>query len=188
MSAPLVIDAFVEDRAHEDLLRPLLLRLASEASCEATVRMRIARGGHSRAIAELASYQRVVQKGALPAPDLLVVAVDANCTRFAEARRLVAAQVSPQFKDRVIVACPDPHIERWYLADPDSFHQVVGVRPRLRKRKCERDVYKRALATAVVQARHPPTLGGIEFAAELVRAMDFYRAGKAEPSLRALPY
>ena len=31
---------------------------------------------------------------------------------------------------------------------------------------------------------HPPTLGGIEFAAELVGEMDLYRAGENEPSLQ----
>ena len=184
MSEPLSIDLFVEDRAHEDFLRPLLLRLAAESAKIVSVRIRIARGGHPRALAELVSYQRVVEKGGLPAPDLLVVAVDANCKTFAKARTAVTAEVRPEFTDRAIIACPDPHIERWYLADPQSFREVVGVRPRVRKRKCERSLYKNTLADAVVEAGHPPTLGGIEFAAELVEAMDLYRAGKAERSLK----
>ena len=184
MSEALAIDLFVEDRAHEDFLRPLLLRLASEAAKLVGVRIRIARGGHSRALAEFTNYQRVVAKGGLPLPDLLVVAIDTNCIGFSAARKAVDSEVSPAFRERTIVACPDPHIERWYLADPVSFRDVVGVRPRVRKRKCERALYKSILASAVVEAGHPPTLGGIEFAEEIVAAMDLYRAGKGEPSLK----
>jgi hypothetical protein len=184
MSESLSIDVFVEDRAHEEFLRAMLLRLAMESEREAAIRVIVARGGHSRTLSELGIYQRVVEKGGRPAPDLLVVGVDANCTAFTKARSAVAAKLAAWSRDRAIIACPDPHIERWYLADPDSFRGVVGVRPAARKRKCERDIYKSILAAAVVRAGHPATLGGIEFAAELVRAMDLYRAGRAEASLK----
>jgi len=40
------------------------------------------------------------------------------------------------------------------------------------------------LAEAVADAGHPATLGGIEFARELVDAMNFYRAAKADSSLK----
>lgn len=83
------------------------------------------------------------------------------------------------------MACPDPHVERWYLADPESFKEVVGHQPTIGKKKCVRDYYKNALANAVRKAGHPATLGGIEFAQELVERMDLYRAGKNERSLKA---
>ena len=70
------------------------------------------------------------------------------------------------------------------MADPDSFRKVVGVRPQPGKRKCERELYKAMLSKAISQGGHPPTLGGIEFAREIVDAMDLYRAGKSEASLR----
>jgi hypothetical protein len=184
MSEQLSIGVFVEDRAHEEFVKALLVRLLAESGREAAIRIVVARGGHSRALSELGTYQRLVEKGAIPAPDLLVVAVDANCSTFAKARNAVATQLADWSRDRAIIACPDPHIERWYLADPDSFRAVVGVRPAVRKRKCERDLYKDTLAGAVVRAGHPATLGGIEFAVELVQAMDLYRAGRAEPSFR----
>ena len=38
---------------------------------------------------------------------------------------------------------------------------------------------------AVREAGHPPTLGGLEFAQELVGAMDLYRASKNDHSLGA---
>jgi hypothetical protein len=83
------------------------------------------------------------------------------------------------------VACPDPHIERWYLADPESFKDVVGHRPTIARKKCARDYYKDALAKVVRKAGYPATLGGIEFAQELVERMDLYRAGRNERSLKA---
>lgn len=48
-----------------------------------------------------------------------------------------------------------------------------------------RDYYKDALAKVVRKAGHPATLGGIEFAQELVERMDLYRAGRNERSLKA---
>lgn len=130
-------------------------------------------------------YQRGVLGGvaALEMRDLLVVAIDANCSKLQDAQRSVVARILDEFKDRTILATPDPHIERWYIADPESFKIVVGVQPKLEKRKCERGRYKQILADAVAKAGHVSTLGGIEFAGELVQSMDLYRAAKAEPSL-----
>lgn len=117
-------------------------------------------------------------------PDLIVVAIDANCSPQAQARKSIAQALRPELAMRVVIACPDPHVERWYLADAVAFSDVVGSCPRIGRKKCKRDHYKQKLAQAVLDAKHPPTLGGIEFAAELVRSMDLHRAGKADPSLR----
>ncbi len=75
-------------------------------------------------------------------------------------------------------------MESWYLADPESFKEVVGLWPTMARKKCVRDYYKSALAKVVRKAGHPATLGGIEFARELVERMDLYRAGKKERSLK----
>ncbi|HLG15960.1 MAG TPA: hypothetical protein VJH03_15860 [Blastocatellia bacterium] len=120
----------------------------------------------------------------LSLPDLLIVAIDANCRSFSAATREITDRLDAPFRDRVVLACPDPHIERWYLADATSFRQVVGIGPTVGRKKCQRDLYKTLLASAIVKAGHPPTLGGIEFASELVEAMDLYRAGKFERSLK----
>jgi hypothetical protein len=179
MSDPFIVHLFVEDRAHEQLLIPLVLRIAHEEQVEVTPEVRSARGGHGRVISELKIHQRDV------VPDALVVCIDGNCSSFAQARKGIVQAVTPPFSDRLVVACPDPHIERWYLADPESFATVVGQQPAIGKRKCERGHYKALLARAVRQAGHPPMLGGIEFAPELVRNMDLYKAGKNDHSLKA---
>jgi hypothetical protein len=87
-------------------------------------------------------------------------------------------------KDRAVIACPDPHIERWFIADPPSFREAIGNQPKPGKKKCDRDRYKTILAKSVREAGHPSLLGGIEFAREIVDSMDLYRAGKADKSLK----
>lgn len=187
MSSAITVDIFVEDRAHEAFLVPMLQRIAREEDLVVSSRVRSARGGHGRAIAELELYQQVVETGmrGLTPPDLLLTGIDGNCSTFAKAKKVIAAATHAPLSDRLVVACPDPHVERWYLADPESFKDVVGHRPTIAKRKCARDYYKDALAKVVQKAGHPATLGGIEFAQELVERMDLYRAGKNERSLKA---
>jgi hypothetical protein len=185
MSEPLVVDLFVEDRAHEEFLKPLLLRVAEEEGFQVDVRIRSARGGHGKAIQEFQTYQKLVQRGLLDAPALVVVGIDGNCKPFAKKKREIEGATFRSLSSKVVAACPSPHVERWYLADPDSFFQVVGYRPALGKEKCARDHYRRLLASAVRAGGHPATLGGIEFARELVEAMDWYRACKNDQSLKA---
>ncbi len=181
-----VLDLFVEDRAHEEFLKAMLNRIAQKEGKAVIVRVRSARGGHGRVLTELSVYQKSVLKAPseMKMPDLLFIAIDANCKRLNKARKEIQAKIETPFNDRAIIACPYPHIERWYLADPDTFFKVVGVRPKVGKRKCDRNRYKMILSKAIKDAGHPPTLGGVEFARELVDAMDLYRAGKAENSLK----
>lgn len=186
MNEPLAIDLFVEDRAHEEFLKALLQRISKQEGRAVALQVRAARGGHGRAMAELKLYQHSVLKApeAFRMPDLLCVAIDANCQRFARARKDIEANLETSFQARTVVACPDPHIERWYLADPDAVERAIGLKPKLGRKKCKRDFYKAALARAVRDAGHPATLGGIEFAREIVEAMDFFRAGRVDRSLK----
>ncbi|GIW70820.1 MAG: hypothetical protein KatS3mg102_0362 [Planctomycetota bacterium] len=187
MSDVLLIDLFVEDRAHEEFLVPLVERVAKEEQVKVKLRVRSARGGHGRAIAEFGTYQKLIQRGAFgeAPPELVVVAIDGNCTTFADKKKEIASATTQELQGRVVAACPDPHVERWYLADPDSFNDVVGHRPVVGEKKCTRGHYKQLLASAVRMAGHPFTLGGIEFARDLVEKMDWFRAGKQDTSLKA---
>ena len=181
----ITIDLFAEDRAHEALLMALVDRLSTEEGRVVRIRIRSAQGGHPRVLNELNLYQQTVLRGVSPIPDILVVAIDSNCRTYQDTRRDIEASLKPQFQDRGAFACPDPHIERWFMADPESFATIVGAEPRQERRKCERDRYKRMLVDAIRAGGHIPTLGGIEFASEIVAGMDLYRAGKNEPSLKS---
>jgi hypothetical protein len=187
MSSQVLVHIFVEDRAHEAFLLAMLKRVATEEEVEVSPSVLSGRGGHGRAVRELKLYQDLVGKGAagISHPDLLIAGIDGNCSTFAKAKRAIESATRAPLSNGLVVACPDPHVERWYLADPDSFQTVVGHRPTVGKKKCERDHYKRVLAKAVQQAGHPPTLGGIEFASELVERMNLYRAGRNDRSLKA---
>jgi hypothetical protein len=186
MDKHILVDLFAEDRAHEEFLLALLYRLASEHNKVIQVSVRSSRGGHGRALTELALYQKSVirQVSNLSMPDLLVVAIDANCQRLNAARRNIQETLELAFQDRTAIACPDPHIERWYLADLVAFSRVVGVAPKVGRQKCERDRYKTILSQAVAEAGHVSMLGGIEFAKEIVDAMDLYHAAKSQRSLK----
>ena len=189
MSNQVIVDLFVEDRAHESFLEPLLMRIAREQDqdIEMKIRVRSARGGHSRAIAEFELYQKFVTKSLLgnASADIVVVAIDGNCSTFSVARRRIQDATVPMLRDRLVIACPDPHIERWYVADPESFETAVGHRPNVGDKKCARDHYKQILTTAIQQAGHQVILGGVEFAPELVEDMDLYQAGRNDSSLKA---
>jgi hypothetical protein len=187
MASQLLVDLFAEDQAHEQFMGALIRRLAKEYGKDVEVHMRSARGGHGRAITELNQYQRSFEKypGLLVVPDVLVVAIDANCKRLSAARKEILAALNERFRNLAAIACPDPHVERWYVADPGSFKTVVGVAPKCARRKCERKYYKNILSRAVADAGHVPTLGGIEFAQDLVDAMDIDRAAKTDRSLKA---
>ena len=117
--------------------------------------------------------------------DMIVVAIDSNCNSFAQTRSSIEDAVGQEYFHLLVAACPDPHIERWYMADVYSFYEVVGYQPGLTSEKCERNYYKALLRTAVQRGGHPQTLGGIEFATELVEQMDLYRAGRTDRSLKA---
>ncbi len=179
----IIADLFVEDRAHEEFIKALIDRIARQERKTVRVQIRSARGGHGCVLDELSVYQRSAKKIDTGMPDILFIAIDANCKKHSEARKDILGKVEANFATQTVIACPDPHIERWYLSDPESFAQVVGIQPSLGRKKCERDFYKKILAQAIISAKHPAMLGGIEFARELVDKMDFYRAGKNERSL-----
>ena len=185
MSRSALVDVFVEDRAHEELLRPLLARVAAEEGCAAKPRIRCARGGSSRAIDEMRFTQDLIASATMgiAMPDVFLVGIDGNCTTSAKKRGEIRQRSRVEFRDRLVIACPDPHVERWYMADPDSFHTVVGARPVVGKDKCQRNHYVQLLSTTVAAAGHPQTLGGIEWARDLVGGMDLYRAAKNDAAL-----
>jgi len=71
------------------------------------------------------------------------------------------------------------------MADPESLTAIIGAEPKKERRKCERDRYKKLLVEAIRQGGQIVTLGGIEFATDIVLSMDLYRASKNEPSLKS---
>ena len=186
MTSPLRVDAFCEDIGFEEFLRALAERLGAEAKIPVRVSIRSARGGQSRVMSELELYARTLEQGRRALPEIIVVGIDSNCHGWAARSKEIQDKLTTLPAQRVAVACPEPHVEKWYLADPDSFQRVVGERPRaLGQAKCGKQEYKDALRSTLTAAGHVLTQNGYEFASELVSAMKLYRASQNDRSLKA---
>lgn len=179
---------FAEDRAHRLFLTPMLHRLCEEAGAAARIRVISARGGHGVALREYGIYQKTRDAVLAdePTPDLVVVAIDGNCSTFSATRQVIEDATGAAFADRLVPACPDPHIERWYLADPSSLGPILGHAPTLGQEKCERGHYEKLLADAFRKGRYPVGRSDDSgFAPKVVAEMDLHRAGRKDHSLRA---
>lgn len=178
------IALFCEDRGHEQFVRALVERLAREAGLRPILQAPSARGGHARALEEFRIWQRsFLRETGHGLPDLLVLCIDANCTTWNEARREIEEAIDEAVIPHHVVGCPDPHVERWYIADPACFERLVGAQPGRDREKCERHFYKRLVEAAVVAGGTPLLTGIADLAPDLVAGMDPYRAGKNQPSL-----
>jgi hypothetical protein len=176
---------FGEDYGHEVVLRTLLDRLAADYRVPLRVQVRSAVGGHGRTIRELTAFLRELQRGQAALPNLFVVARDANCLGYAERIKEIDAAAG-DYQGLLAKAVPDPHIERWLLIDPQAFRLALGRGCQAPDRKCDRDRYKMLLDAAVRAAGVEPLLGGLEFAEDILRAMNLNRAERADASFAHL--
>jgi hypothetical protein len=173
---------FVEDFAHEVLLKTLIQRLADLQNISiGKPEIRSARGGHGRVLNELDQYLRDVQRGRQSVPDLLVVGTDSNCKGLLK-RRQEVEDVVAKYRLPFVCAIPDPHIERWLLLDSAAFKAVLGKGCDAPDQKCERDRYKHLLINAIRNAGVTPLLGGIEHAEDIVNEMNLARVEKNDES------
>jgi hypothetical protein len=179
------IALFAEDFGHEEFLGALILRIASEAGIEVAIHPRSVRGGHGKVLSELRQYLNDIQRGRESLPDLLVVTTDANCEGPGRRRRV--EQEGESFNlahpGRLIIAIPNPHVERWMLVDSKAFKAVLGRGCNAPDSKCERQRYKQALLQAMQAAGIVPPLGGMEYASDLVQHLDLERIGSLDESL-----
>jgi len=184
MAKRCLVYLYCEDRGHEEFTRALLERLAREEGIEVRLRTQNSLGGHGRAISEFKLWQRKVVKG-FPEriPDLLVLVIDANCTDWGTAHKGLSETIDGSLFPQFVVGCPEPHVERWCFADPESFKEVVGEAPPRDPGKCERLLYKNLLRRTILDAGQPILTTAMEFAPDLIEAMDLYRAGKSQRSL-----
>ena len=174
------ISLFGEDDAHQKIIGTLVLRLAAESETHVQLDWRNAVDGYGAVVREFDDYlSDLYRQGGYP--DLIVVATDANCKGLNE-RSLELDR--PDCPVPIVKAIPDPHIERWLLLDGEAFREVVGHGCDAPDQKCERDRYKRLLINAIYDAGIEPSLGGIEFAEDIVRHMNIDRAARSDPSLR----
>jgi len=179
------IHLFVEDYGHEAVLKALLHRLASQYTVPISIVIKTAKGGHGRVISTLKEFLSDLADDQEDLPDLLLVATDGNCKGYLGRKQEIDIAMKG-FAGQVIYAIPDPHIERWLLLDSTAFKKVLGKGCSAPKQKCERHLYKRLLLEAVRQTGINPPLGGIEYAGDLVNAMDLGRLERTDDSMSKL--
>jgi len=108
------VDLFCEDRAHRELLGALVERIVADEARTPKTRIRSAIGGRPRVFAEMERYLTSVthSRTTRETPDLIVISIDGNCSSFQKTREQIMDTSPEKFRDRLIPACPDPHIER----------------------------------------------------------------------------
>lgn len=179
------IALFVEDYAHHQFLGAFISRLSNKHGVPVRLDWRNARRGHGAVIKELKQYLRDLYQQPGELPDLVMVATDANCIGLAERTKIIGA-VTEKVGVRIVCAIPDPHIERWLLVDSAAFKAVFGRGCNAPDQKCERARYKKMLIDAIRESGVTPSLGGIEYAEDIVNEMDLDRAAHSDDSLRRL--
>ncbi len=175
------IALFVEDDAHEKIIGALVSKIAAEFGFSVKFDWRNTVGGHGKVIAELKVYVRDLERQGTPWPDLIVVATDANCKGLNERSRELGPPDAPA---PLLLAIPDPHVERWLLLDGAAFKAVFGRGCQAPDRKCVRKLYKRKLIDEIHAAGGITLLGGIEYAEDIVQHMDINRAAQVDDSLQ----
>lgn len=178
------IGLFAEDDGHRSLLVPLVHRLAELEHAEVEVSIRNAHGGHGPAVASLKQFVRDQRRGIEPFYDILIPAIDANCTGVANRLREVNQAVGESYAGQIVPALPEPHIELWYIADPAVVGRIldtgtVAVVPPV---KCERNRYKKALREAFLDAGVETLAGGVEYGEDIAVMMDLDVASQTAAS------
>lgn len=149
--------------------------------------VRSASGGRPEVVSQLRRYLRDVARAGFPSHDIIVVAMDGNCLGFNEVRNGIIKLVDRiKYPGSVVCAVPDPHIERWYLSDPENLAKALGSDriPNVPSYKCERSLYKEKLSQTLASIRVKAPLGGTEYGGEIAEAINLFQAGQNVPSLR----
>ena len=180
------IDLYCEDIDQESLVAALVGRIARECDLNPVVHPRSVRGGKGKVREQVTARQRALSKGqaGIGMPDLLVISVDANSVGIGPTRDEVREYVDDTVTPRLAIACPDPHIERWYVADAAAFAEIVGVDPTLPKQKQSKDIYKNHLRSILEDAEIEILLGAHEIGPDIAAQMDIYAAGKADQGFK----
>ena len=173
------IALFVEDDAHRQIVGPLVKRIADEQAAAIRLNWRSAVRGHGRVVQELRNYLHDLERHGEPWPDLMVVATDANCAGFNDRAKEIGRHAGEP-PVHVVLAIPDPHVERWLLLDGAAFKAAVGQGCNAPDRKCNRAQYKQRLIEAVHNAGVTPILGGLEYAEDIIQHMNLDRAARAD--------
>lgn len=174
---------FGEDVGHELVVGALVKRVARELNVRVRPNWRSATGGRPRLVGEYKEYLARLPRDPGGRPDFIVVATDSNCEGLAR-REYDIMEAGKTWPGEIVKAIPDPHIERWLLLDGAAFKRAVGRGCQAPDLKCDRRRYKDHLVDSILAAGVAPSLGGIEYAEDIVEHVDLQRACQEDRSLR----
>lgn len=179
------VTLFCEDSFHEKFIGALLRRFEEDHDVAVNPRFLSSQGGLARMHAEFKHFLRDLARDRQSPPDAVIVVLDANCAGYNERKEVMdhVLEAYPQFQPLVSYAIPDPHIERWMLADARAFQSVFGRGCTVPAVKCAKDEYKRLLRKEIRDSGIEAPLGGEEFAEDIVKAMDLGQVETREQSL-----
>jgi len=179
----------MEDVAQEAFIRSIVQRIAEEEGIGGfSSDVRCARGGY-RAIGEFRSFVEEYAR-LLWAPNrMLVVARDSNCMKYNQRLKEMKAPLTDSglgSDDRVVFALPDPHIERWYVADQRAFNEVIGpnTAPPMPRKKCGKNSWKSILQKSLMDAGIKSRSGGSEYGGSIAAVVNTDDLGKADSSFK----
>ena len=174
---------FVEDNAQEQILPGLFVRIAEGQGIPhggLDIQIPYSSGGGS--IKALKDYARDYGKDNLA--DCIVLGSDGNCNGLNKKRQSLEKNLRPlDLPQTIILAIPNPHIERWYMLDSKALSEAVGesVMDHAPRQKCEKGHYKQLLKDAIQSAGVVPLQGGAEYGGEIAKSLDLYKVSKSEP-------
>ena len=169
------IGYFLEDVAHENFVKALAKKVASEHGLTGRHQDLCVSGG-STIIGRFRAYMNDWADNRPPSLefDLLVIARDCNREGCAERRKQFAELMHERGypPDCVCFALADPNIERWYLTDPRALTRAIGgsIEPRpLPYVPCSEDkgYYKGKLREALMENGASFELGGAEYGRDI---------------------
>jgi hypothetical protein len=85
-----------------------------------------------------------------------------------------------------MIACPDPHVEVWCIADPEAFQSLFSAPVPQPPSRSGRLVYKRWLSDALEQAGVPVLTDPMEICLDLLPVMDMVKACRNDDALNHL--
>ena len=171
----------LEDNAHAQFVPPLFRRIAGEEGVELDARELTPMGGAGSTVRGLRQLLVDLRSGSVEQPDAIVVGIDADCGQQGDRTQQVnRVRTVERYEGLVLTAEPDPHIEIWYVADPEYVQQLLRTpdRPPIPDIRCRKQEYKDRLRSIVRSSGAPTPLGGVEYGPEIAAGMDLYRASR----------
>lgn len=178
---------FLEDHAQEAFIPPLTERLIKKEGKninDYNLQVLHSRGGGS--IRAYKDFIKQTKKRKHLVADLLIVGSDGNCNGFRKRKQQLQDAAEDVPYPLVIIAVPDPHIERWYLLDQQALSNAAGVQVQTvpPTAKCDKNHYKNLLKEIFYKQNLFPPLGGAEYGPLVATKMDLYAAGTKDHALR----